>query len=126
MAPGEGGFNHAGVAHHGRMAGDRPGRPRAWGLLVVALVLLAMSTFFSFGPLPTRADGKWVVCPVGLNALRWVSRAQPVPAAGSAQARARAVACATLANEVSAPVGLGLDGVAAVVLLIWASAQRRP
>ena len=99
-------------------------RPRAWGLLVAALVLLAMSTFFSFGPLPTRAGGEWVVCPVGLNALRWVSRAEPVPTAGPAQARG--VACATLADRVSAPVGLGLDGVAAVVLVIWASAQRRP
>jgi hypothetical protein len=92
--------------------------------LVAALVLLAMSTFFSFGPLPTRADGKWVVCPVGLNALHWVSRAEPVPAAGTAHPRA--VACAQLADRVSAPVGLGLDGFAAVVLLIWASAQRRP
>ena len=98
-------------------------RPKAWGLLVVALVLLASSTFFSFGPLPTRADATWVVCPAGLNAVQWLSRAEPVRVTGPASARE--AACAELANRVSAPVGLGLDGVAAVVLVIWAAAQRR-
>lgn len=110
-------------------APDR-GRARSAVLLVVAGVLLATSTYLSFGPLPVQLPSGRGVCPAGFNAV-WALAPTHLPPR-SDPGYVKAAACDRVARA-AAPYGFGLEVPAALVLLAWsryasvsAAARRRP
>lgn len=99
-------------------------------LLVAAGVLLAASTYLSFGPLPVQLPSERSVCPPGFNAV-WALVPSHLPAQ-SDPGYVKAAACDRVARA-AAPYGFGLEIPAAAVLVVWAryaslrsAARRRP
>jgi hypothetical protein len=85
------------------------------------VVILAVSSYLSFGPVPVRVGNGTAICPAGLNALAIFSEPDPLPR--SAAGYQASEAC-DRQDRRNAPLGLGLMLPAVVVLLAWARLQR--